>query len=125
MALWCGRLRFQEGTNPFWVFQDTADEDFTLTYGSASGEYPNEADVRLGVEYADTPTRTGTLAVPLPQYVSQGVPVGSSVGTAFLNASDVWNVLTSTITTAGSIGERLKVASTVETTGDQLASYIV
>ncbi len=29
------------------------------------------------------------------------------------------------MTTAGSIGERLKNASTVQTTGDQLASYIV
>lgn len=125
MALWCGKLRFQESSNPFWVFQDTTGTDITLTYGTATGAYPNESDVRLGVTYASTPTRTGTCAVPLPQYVSQGVPVDATVGTAFLNASDVWNVLTSTITTAGSIGERLKVASTVETTGDQLASFIV
>lgn len=125
MALWCAKLRFQSSSNPYWVFQDTTGSDITLTYGTATGAYPNESDVRLGVTYAATPTRTGTCAVPLPQYVSQGVPVGSSVGTAYLDAEAVWNVLTSTMTTPGSIGERLKVASTIETTGDQLAAYQV
>jgi hypothetical protein len=63
--------------------------------------------------------------VPLPQYVSQGVLTDNTVGTAYLSAIDVWNISTSSMTTAGSIGERLKNASTVQTNGDQLASYIV
>jgi hypothetical protein len=41
-----------------------------------------------------------------------------------MSPSDVWNVATSAMTTAGSIGERLKNASTVETTGDQLAALL-
>ena len=61
----------------------------------------------------------------MPTYVSQGVATGSTIGTAYLNAADVWNILTSTITVSGSIGERLKNASTVQTTGDQIASYQV
>jgi hypothetical protein len=77
----------------------------------------------LGVTYSSSPTLTGTCAVPLPQYVSQGVPVDATVGTGYINAVEVWNILTSTITTSSSIGERLKVASTIETTGDQLAAY--
>jgi hypothetical protein len=125
MAIVASKLRFTQNTNPYWVFQDSAAADITLTYGAATGAYPNEADVKLGVTYAASPTRTGTCAVPLPQYVSQGVATGSTIGTAYLNAADVWNILTSTITTSGSIGERLKNASTVQTNGDQLASYIV
>ena len=119
------RIRFISTSTPYWIFQTNAGTDMTLSYGSAIGSFPAEADVKLGVTYAASPTRTGTCAVPLPQYVSQGVATGSTVGTAYLNAADVWNILTSSITTAGSIGERLKVASTVETTGDQLAAYIV
>jgi len=119
------RMRFYSTGTPYWVFQNNLNADITLAYGSATGSYPNEADVRYGTTYAASPTRTGTLRVPLPQYVSQGVLTDNTVGTAYLSASDVWNVLTSSMTTAGSIGERLKNASTVQTTGDQLASYIV
>jgi hypothetical protein len=125
MAIFANKIRFTQNTNPYWVFQNSAAADITLAYGAALGAYPAEADVKLGVAYAASPTRYGTCAVPLPQYVSQGVATGSTVGTAYINAADVWNVLSSSITTAGSIGERLKVASTVETTGDQLAAYIV
>ncbi len=124
-AVMAARMRFYSTGTPYWVFQNNLNADITLAYGSATGSYPNEADVRFGTTYAASPTRTGTLRVPLPQYVSQGVLTDNTVGTAYLSATDVWNVLTTNITTAGSIGERLKNASTVQTTGDQLASYIV
>jgi len=119
------KMRFYSSGTPYWVFQNNLNADITLAYGSAVGSFPTEADVRFGTTYAASPTRTGTLRVPLPQYVSQGVLTDNTTGTAYLSASDVWNVLTSTITTSGSIGERLKNASTVQTTGDQIASYQV
>lgn len=124
-AIMAPKIRFVSTATPYWIYQTNAGTDMTLAYGSATGAYPAEADVRFGVTYAASPTRTGTCRVPLPQYVSQGVLVDATVGTAYLSATDVWNVLTSTLTTAGSIGERLKNASTVQTTGDQLASYQV
>lgn len=124
-AVLAAKIRFYSSGNPYWIFQNNLNADITLAYGAALGAYPTEADVRFGTTYAASPTRTGTLRVPLPQYVSQGVLTDNTVGTAYINAADVWNVLSSSITTAGSIGERLKVASTVETTGDQLAAYIV
>jgi hypothetical protein len=123
-AIWSSKIRWQNAVPAYLVVQDTTGADIILTDGLATGSYPNEGDVRDGVIYDASPTRTGSCAVPLPQYVSQGVPVGSSVGTAYLNVEDIWNVLTSTMTTTGSIGERLKVASTVETTGDQLAAFL-
>ena len=119
------KMRFYSTGTPYWVFQNNLNADITLAYGSATGAYPTEADVRFGTTYASSPTRTGTLRVPLPQYVSQGVLTDNTTGTAYLSAADVWNIQTSTLTTAGSIGERLKNASTVQTNGDQLASYIV
>jgi hypothetical protein len=123
MAIWAAKLRWVNTGTPYWVFQDTAGADITLTYVGAVGSYPMEYDVRLGVTYASSPVRTGTCVIPLPQYVSQGVPVDATVGTAYLDAAAMWNVPTSTIVVAGSIGERLKLASTVETTGNQISSY--
>ena len=125
-SILAAKIRFASTATPYWIYQTNGTSDMTLSYGTpVTGAYPTEADVKLGVTYAASPTRTGTCAVPLPQYVSQGVATGATVGTAYINAADVWNVLSSSITTAGSIGERLKIASTVETTGDQLAAYIV
>lgn len=125
-AIYSQKIRFTANTSPYWTFQNSAAADITLSYGTpATGPYPAEADVRYNTAYGASPTRYGTLRVPLPQYVSQGVLTDNTVGTAYLSATDVWNVLTSNITTAGSIGERLKNASTVQTNGDQLAAYIV
>jgi len=95
-----------------------------LVEAGASGDFPVQTDVRNGISYASG-SLTGSLIVPNPSNVRKGVPTDATVGTADLTAADMWNALTSSMTTAGSIGERLKNASTVQTTGDQLASYIV
>jgi hypothetical protein len=84
---------------------------------------PAPANVRTGVVYASG-TQTGTLAMPAAGSVAFGVPVDNTTGTALLSPADVWTAATSAMTTAGSIGERLKNASTVDTTGDQLAALL-
>ena len=84
---------------------------------------PIPANVRNGVTYA-LGSQTGTLKVPLPSQVSKGIQTDNTVGTAALTPEDVWNALTSSMTTPGSIGNRLKNTSTVETTGDQIASLL-
>jgi hypothetical protein len=84
---------------------------------------PAEEDVRQGTTYANG-SYTGTLAVPLPSQVSLGIATDDTTGTGILNASDIWSEQISNITTSGSIGERLKNASTVESTGDQLESFL-
>lgn len=125
-AIQSPKIRFASTATPYWIYQTNGASDITLSYGNpVTGAYPAEADVRYNTAYGASPTRYGTLRVPLPQYVSQGVLTDNTTGTAYLSATDVWNVLTSNITTAGSIGERLKNASTVQTNGDQLAAYIV
>jgi hypothetical protein len=80
--------------------------------------------VRLGVTYSSG-SLTGTMNVPPFNAVKAGVPVDNGVGTAALTPQDVWNVLISGLTQSGSIGERLKIVSTIETTGTQLASFNV
>lgn len=85
------------------------------------------ADVRSGTVYANG-NLTGTLAVPAAGSVALGVPVDATTGTAYLSESDVlaavWGAATSSLTTAGSIGERLKNCASVDSTGTALANAL-
>ena len=118
-------LRLFNGAQTQWTFgTDNLSVDATLyTPGVATG-HPAEANVRTGVVYGPTNSLTGTCAVPPANTVNLGVPVDNTTGTAFLTAADMWNVPLASITTPNSIGERLKDASTVQTTGAQLAAFL-
>jgi hypothetical protein len=94
---------------------------------ATQGQMPAATDVRDGVSYASG-ALTGSCKVPAAASVAFGVPVDATTGTAYLSQSDVlaavWGAATSSLTTAGSIGERLKNASTVATNSDQLAAAL-
>jgi len=72
---------------------------------------PAEADVKDGVVYGPASELTGTFEQTLS-------PSANDIRDA------VWGAATSSLTTAGSIGERLKNASTVATNSDQLAAAL-
>lgn len=115
---------FLDSTNMQWEFRKYNLTTNTLyTPGVATG-HPATNNVRTGVVYGPTNNLTGTCAVPPAAAVSIGVPVDNTVGTGYLNATDIWNVPLASITTPNSIGERLKDASTVQTTGAQLAAFL-
>jgi hypothetical protein len=80
-------------------------------------------DVRFGTVYASG-LLTGTCAVPAAGSVALGVPVDATTGTAVLTASAIFDTLTSTLTTSGSIGERLANVSTVAVTGQQITNAL-
>ena len=84
---------------------------------------PIPANVRLGIVYA-LGTLTGTLAMPHPNQVTYGIPVDATSGNAVLTAASVWDYLVSNITTADSIGMRLKNVATPQTTGEQLEAFL-
>jgi hypothetical protein len=86
-------------------------------------DLPSPSDVRQGTSYGSG-NYVGTIAIPPVNRVSLGIPVDDTVGTAVLTGEDVWNVQTSSMNTDGSIGKRLKNASTVDSTGDQLSSLL-
>jgi hypothetical protein len=89
---------------------------------NVSGLLPATSDVRSGTTY-NTGSSTGTLAMPAPNLVQLGVPVDNTVGTGNLTPADFWDYLISNGFATGSIGERLKNASTVDTTGAQIAAF--
>lgn len=67
---------------------------------------PATTDVRNGVTYASG-ALTGTLQVPAAANVLQGVPVDATVGTLLMTPQQFWDLLTSSATTAGSLGKLL------------------
>jgi hypothetical protein len=118
-------LRLFNGAQTQWTFgTDNLSVNTTLyTPGVAIG-FPATTNVKTGIVYGPTNNLTGTCAVPPAAAVSLGVPVDNTVGTGYLNATDIWNVPLASITTPNSIGERLKDASTVQSTGAQLAAFL-
>ena len=118
-----GAVRIVSASNNRCIVELTNSARKTLADPSDGTGQANQSDVRSGVSYA-LGNRTGTCAVPAASSVAFGVPVDATTGTAVLTPAAVWNALTSGMTTAGSIGERLKNAATVDTTGQSLADAL-
>lgn len=113
-----------DGQQLEWRSRTTTNVLNPLYTAGVSIGFPATNNVRTGITYGPTNNLTGTCAVPPAAAVSIGVPVDNTVGTGYLNATDIWNVPLASITTPNSIGERLKDASTVQTTGAQLAAFL-
>jgi hypothetical protein len=118
-----GFVRFSNtGPNIYII---TRENGTTQTLVDSSIGNPATTDVRNGVTYASG-ALTGTLVVPSPSNVRQGVPTDNTVGTAALTPADFWDYLTSSAT-PGSMGARVAAIPTnpasVESTGAQIASY--
>jgi hypothetical protein len=125
MAFYGPRLRLASGSLTTWQFTSSTGTDRTLYTLQQIGDQPSPSNVRTGVVYASG-SLTGTMAVPPSDSVALGVPVDNTTGSAVLNptyvADEIWNQPTSTLTVSGSIGERIKNAATVQSTGAQIAA---
>ncbi|NBT07549.1 MAG: hypothetical protein EBS98_01985 [Chitinophagia bacterium] len=84
---------------------------------------PSSGNVRSGVSY-NYGANIGSCIIPHPNSVVYGVPVDNTIGSGLLSPVTVWNALTSSIGTSGTIGERLKNISTVATVGKQLEGVL-
>jgi hypothetical protein len=114
---------FITGTSTFWTNQSSVGVNRILYTNDQVTGFPSVANVRLGTVYGVSGGLTGTLIVPSPSNVLQGVGTDATVGTLLMTPADFWNYLISSGFTANSIGDRLQNASTVATTGGQIASY--
>jgi hypothetical protein len=119
-----GYVRLSTASGAFYKGVTTGSSTRTLSDpADIAGQVPAQSDVRFGVTY-QSGSKTGSAYIPAASSVGFGVPVDNTTGTAALTPASVWNAATSSLTTSGSIGERLKNASTVDTTGDQLAALL-
>jgi hypothetical protein len=119
-----GFVRLSAASGAFYKGVTTGSSTRTLSDpADIAGQVPAQSDVRFGVSY-QSGSKTGSAYIPAAASVGFGVPVDNTTGTAALTPASVWDAATSSLTTSGSIGERLKNASTVDTTGDQLAALL-
>ena len=97
----------------------------TLLTNTASNTLPPVSSVVSGVSFNNNAS-TGTMALPAASAVAYGVPVRNSTGAATLTPSLVWQTNNNTLTAtslSGTLGYRLRNASTTETVGQQIAAY--
>lgn len=108
-TLYAKYLRLKNGTDTQMTFQtQVLGQNKTLYSGAAAVGLPATSNVRQSIVYGDASQYTGTMIVPNPSDVRVNVPTDNTVGTASLTAEDMWNKLTSDITTTGSIGKLIK-----------------
>lgn len=116
-----GRVFFQENLANYVQGRDSS--GVVVLMGDVAQDYPAVSNVRLGTAY-NFGSQIGTCNVPVPANVTLNVPVDHTVGTAVLTAEALWALPTSDMTTPGSIGERLKNSSTVDTVAAQLTALL-
>ncbi len=114
---------FITGTSTFWTNQSSVGVNKILYTNDQVTGFPSTANVRLGIAFGVANALTGTLIVPSPSNVLQGVGTDNTVGTLLMTPAQFWNYLISSGFTVNSIGDRLQNASTVATTGGQIAAY--
>ena len=118
-----GPIILLNDTSNVALFYRTSGGKKTLVDSSLTADYPAVGNVRSGTSYGNS-NFTGTLAVPSASSVAFGVAVDNTTGTAVLTPSGVWNHATSSITTVGSIGERVKNCSTIASVGQALSDAL-
>jgi hypothetical protein len=122
MAIIAPRVTIDTATSS-WLFQISTGGNRTLYAAGVSLGNPATSNVRFGTTYGASSELTGTLRVPSTANVLSGVLVDNTTGTLLMTPADFWNYLIASGFTANSIGDRLQNASTVATTGGQIASY--
>jgi hypothetical protein len=116
-----GKVLFSS-TNFSLIGQDQNSNTVIFTEDNNVGTFiPAETDVRLNTTYYDG-LRVGSLNVPDPSNVRNGVPTDNTVGTADLTAQDFFDAIASS---SDPIAIRLRNVATVETTGDQISAFNV
>ena len=112
-----------DNSNSSWLFQTSTGGDRTLYAAGVALGNPATSNVRFGTTYGASGELTGLVKIPPTGDVLLEVGVDNTAGTLLMTPAQCWNYLISSGFVADSIGERLQNASTVATTGGQLASY--
>ena len=103
-----GFIKFDNGTgNTATVLKKNATTVALSDPLNIANNVPATNNVRSGIAYNNN-TQTGTMIVAPTASVALNVPTDNTVGSAYINASSVWDALTSGINTAGSIGKLIK-----------------
>jgi hypothetical protein len=131
--LYVARMHYRRTIGSYYEFRDSSTNGALppaaaapatrLNSPEVGSDLPVVTDVRFGTTYGYG-SLVGTVRMPTANQVTYGVAVDNTFGAAVLTAASVWDYLVDNITTANSIGSRLKNVSTPQTVGSQLASLL-
>ena len=123
MAVQCVDMVLAQDANIAWNFGN-----ITLYSPERLAFYPSASDIRENVTYSDG-TLSGSLIIPSPTNVIAGTPTDNTTGSAVLTPTQlqdsIWGRDLAQMTATGSIGERLSRSATTDSTGNQIASYLI
>jgi hypothetical protein len=123
-AVYAYRMQMLEPSSTSWRFDtEVPGGSKTLYTANQLPGVPRQNNVRKGTQYNFG--LTGSLEMPDPTTVKQGVAVDNTTGSAIFTAQDMFNVLTQDITQSGSLGSTLKNAATVQTTAATISAFKV
>jgi len=123
-AVYAYRIQMKDSVASSWRFDtEISGSSKTIYTAYQLPGVPRQTDVRQGTQYNFG--LTGSLNMPDPTTVRNGVAVDNTTGSAVLTAQDMFNILTQDIMQTGSIGDTLKNASTVQTTAATISSFKV
>jgi hypothetical protein len=122
-AVYAYRMQIIEPASTSWRFDTDTGGSKTLYTSNQLPGVPRQNDVRKGTQYNFG--LTGSLEMPDPTTVKQGVAVDNTTGSAILTAQDMFDVLTQNIVQTGSIGETLDNVSTVQTVAATVSAFKV
>lgn len=133
LPIYVTRMHYRRTLGSYYEFRDNSTNGALppaanapttrLNSPEVGSDLPVVTDVRFGTTYGYG-SLTGTVRMPTANQVTYGIPVDNTFGAAVLTAASVWDYLVDNITTANSIGSRLKNVSTPQTVGSQLASLL-
>jgi hypothetical protein len=122
-AVFAPNIQLISGSTPTWTFDTETYSGTKILYTSdAVAGYPSSSNVRQGTVFGNTGQFTGTVVIPSVSNVIRGALVDNGTGSASFTVNNVWSILTSSLSSPNSLGERLRNTSTATTDGILIAS---
>lgn len=119
MAIYAPKIYLNPTASTVWLFQTSVGGAKSLYTTDVFVGIPLEADVRSGAVYGITNEKTGTLVVPSPSNVLQGVLTDNTVGSLLMSPADFITALKADV-----LGQRLSECALTSDVGTPLATII-
>lgn len=121
-AVYAPRITIEPTTTSITFQKITGGNQIMYIGSSTAYNLPAINNVRSGSVYGQSNEYTGTMIVQTPENVLLGTLVDSTVGTLIMTPA---NLITELNTSGTPVAVRLRNCATVDTTGDQMASYSI
>lgn len=119
------RIQLFNNSAPYYEIQsDTFLRDVVFYDAAYTSSLPSQNNVRSGSIYGGSNEFSGSMVIPSTGSVRYGVPVDNVTGSAAnITPQDIFDYAVTSLTGSNTIGERLNVISTTQTTAATIAAF--